>query len=136
MKHRTTAVVAVWLALAIAAPTSADQPTAFPFEMTFNDVNPCTGAVHAVTIAGTSFVHSHDGRTVVHSERTITTTPTGFTGHGTDSLVANGQVEMFRLADILTSASGDRVRARFVLVLDVSTGAVRVAKGGVSCLGK
>ena len=113
-------------ALGSAVPAAADPPTAVPFEFVFDDVNPCTGDIHTVTIAGTSFVHDHDGRIVAHSERTITTSPTGFVGHGTDSNVLNGQVEMFRLADILTNPSGDRIRARFVIVIDLSTGTVRV----------
>ena len=129
-------VLAALLPLAFAAPTAADEPAAVPFQIVFDDVNPCSGDVHTVTISGTSFVHSHDGRTVVHSERTITTSPTGFVGHGADSSVANGQVVMFRLADILTNASGERIRARFVFVIDVSTGAVRVQKGAVTCLGR
>ena len=123
------------VALASAVPAAADPPTAFPFEFVFDDVNPCTGEIHTVTIAGTTFVHDHDGRIVAHSERTITTSPTGFVGHGTDSSVSNGQVEMFRLADTLTNPSGDRIRARFVIVSDLSTGAVRAVTGGLTCLG-
>jgi hypothetical protein len=122
-------------ALAFAVPAAADPPTAFPFEFVFDDVNPCTGLTHTVTIAGTTLVHDHDGRVVASSERTITTSPTGFVGHGTDSYVLNGQIEMFRLTDILTSPSGDRIRARFVLVVDLSTGTVRVEKGELTCLG-
>src|SRR5215210_8445713 len=115
-------------ALAFAVPAVADPPAAFPFEFVFDDVNPCTGLTHTVTIAGTTLVHDHDGRVVAHSDRTITTSPTGFVGHGTDSYVLNGQVEVFRLTDILTSPSGDRIRARFVMVVDLSTGTVRVGK--------
>ena len=138
MKARVGWLVAVLLgvvALSVAGPAAADPPTAFPFEFVFDDVNPCTGDIHTVTIAGTNFVHFHDSRIVVYSERTITTSPTGFVGHGRDSTVENGQVVMFRLADILTNASGDRIRARAVIVLDVSTGTVRVEKGELSCLG-
>ena len=123
------------IALASAVPAAADPPTAFPFEFVFEDVNPCTGDTHTVMIAGTTFVHDHDGRVVAHSERTITTSPTGFVGHGTDSYVLNSQVEMFRLADIATSPSGDRFSARFVFVIDVSTGTVRVDKFELTCLG-
>ena len=138
MKARVGWLVAVLLgvvALAFAVPAAADPPTAFPFEFVFDDVNPCTGLIHTVTIAGTTFVHDHDGRIVAYSERTITTSPTGFVGHGTDSDVENGQVVVFRLTDILTNASGDRFRARFVFVLDVSTGTARVEKGELTCLG-
>jgi hypothetical protein len=123
------------VSLVFAGPAAADPPTAFPFEFVFDDVNPCTGDIHTVTIAGTTFVHDQDGRIVAHSERTITTSPTGFVGHGTDSNVLNGQVEMFRLTDILTNPSGERITARFVIVIDLSSGTVRVVTGGLTCLG-
>src|SRR3972149_1294193 len=113
------------VARAFAVPAAADPPTAFPFEFVFDDVNPCTGLIHTVTIAGTTFVHDHDGRIVAYSAGTISTSPTGFVGHGTDASVLNGQVEMFRLADILTNPAGDRIRARFVIVVDLSSGTVR-----------
>ena len=129
------AVTLTMVALAFAVPAAADPPTAFPFEFVFEDVNPCTGDIHTVTIAGTTLVHDHDGRIVAYSQRTITTSPTGFIGHGTDSYVLNGQVEVFRLIDILTNPSGDRIRARSVIVVDLSTGTVRVEKGGLTCLG-
>jgi hypothetical protein len=84
----------------------------------------------------TFFAHFHDGRVHGHSERTSTTSPTGFVGHGTDSLVDNGQVIKFTQTDILTNASGDRIRARFVFVLDLSTGTVRVLQlEPPTCLG-
>jgi hypothetical protein len=35
----------------------------------------------------------------------------------------------------MTNASGDRFRAHFVFVLDVSAGTVRVERGGLTCLG-
>src|SRR5262245_13933896 len=94
------AVTLTVVALAFAAPAAAEPPIAIPFEFVFDDVNPCTGEIHTVTIAGTNFVPSHEGRVVVHSERTITTSPTGFVGHGTDTSVDNGNVLMFRLTDI------------------------------------
>jgi hypothetical protein len=123
-------------ALAFAVPAAADRPTVFTFEFSFPGVDPCTGLVHTVTIAGTEFVHFHDGDVVSHAERTITTTPTGYIGHGTDTDVFNGQIFMNRFTDILANESGDRFRASFVFVLDLSTGTVRVEKGiEVTCLG-
>ena len=129
------AVLLAVVALGSALPAAADPPTAVPFEFVFDDVNPCTGDIHTVTIAGTTSVHDHDGRIVANSRRTITTSPTGFVGHGSGSHVLNDQVEMFRLSDILMNPSGDRIRARFVIVFDLSTGTVRVATGGLTCLG-
>ena len=122
------------LALAFAVPAAADPPTAFPFKDVFPDVNPCTGNVMTVTIAGTAFVHFHGNRIVGHSERTITTSD-GFVGHGTDSFVENGQIAMFRQTDIMTNASGDRFRARGVFVVDISTETVRVDRFELRCLG-
>ena len=134
MKSVFAALLGV-VALAFAVPAAADPPTDFPFEFVFDDVNPCTGLTHTVTITGTTSVHNHDGRIVATSERTITTSPTGFVGHGTDSYVLNGEVEVFRLNDIATSPSGDRFRAGFLVVLDLSSGTVRVEKGELTCLG-
>jgi hypothetical protein len=123
------------VALAFAAPAAADPPTAFPSEEVFPDVNPCTGDIVTVTIAVTDFVHFHDGRIVVRSERTITTSD-GSVGHGTASLVGNGQVIRFGMTDILTNASGGYyIRARGLFVLDVSTWTVRVERFELTCLG-
>lgn len=113
----------------------ADRPTAVPFEFVFPDVNPCSGLVHIVTISGTSWVHEHNGRIIFHSERTITTS-SGFEGRGTDSFVNNGEIERFVLNDILTHESGERFRAHFGLVFDLSTGALITVIGGpLKCLG-
>jgi hypothetical protein len=88
-----------------------------------------------VTIAVTDFVHFHDGRLVVRSERTITTSD-GSVGHGTGSLVANGQVIRASMTDIMKNTSaGYGFRARGVFVLDVSTGTVRVESFELTCLG-
>jgi hypothetical protein len=124
------------VALAFAVPAAADPPTEIAQLDVFPDVNPCTGLIHTVTITETFFAHFHDGRVHGHSERTITTSPTGFVGHGTDSFVDNGQIIKFTQTDILTNASGDRIRARFVFVLDLSTGTVRVQQfEPPTCLG-
>ena len=45
-------------ALAVAPPAAAGPPTAMPFEVTFPDVNPCTGLMHTVT--GSSVVLGWD----------------------------------------------------------------------------
>jgi hypothetical protein len=127
-------VAAVALVGFFAGPAAADAPTEFPILDVFPDVNPCTGDPMTVTFVGTAFVHIHDSRTVVRSERTITTSD-GFVGHGTDSFVENGQVVMFRQTDIMTNPSGDHFRARGVFVLDLSTETVRVEGFELTCLG-
>ena len=122
------------VALAFAAPAAADAPTEFPILDVFPDINPCTGNPMIVTFIGTVRVHEHGSRIVAHAHRTITTSD-GFVGRGTDTFVDNGRVVAATLNDMLANASGDRFRARFVFVLDVSTGTVRVDKGGLTCLG-
>jgi hypothetical protein len=122
------------VALVVAVPAAADRPTQFPILDVFPDVNPCTGNAMTVTFVGTAYVHFHDGRVVARAQRTITTSD-GFVGHGTDNFVDNGHVLMSRLTDIMTNASGDRFRARGVLVIDVSTGTVRVERFELTCLG-
>jgi hypothetical protein len=121
------------VALAFAAPAAADPPTEFPILDVFDDVNPCTGEDMTVTFVGTAFVHFHGSRIVARTERTITTSD-GFAGHGTDTFVDNGQVVRFSQADIMTNASGDLFLARSVFVLDLSTGTVRVERGGLTCI--
>jgi hypothetical protein len=123
------------VAFAFAAPAAADPRTEFPIFDMFPDVNPCTGSPMTVTFVGTLFVHVHDSREVNQAHRTITTSD-GFVGHGTDTFVDNGRVIMFRQTDIMTNATtGDRFRAQFLFVLDLSTETVRVERGGLTCLG-
>ena len=121
------------VALAFAAPAAADRPTEEPIFEVFPDVNPCTGTPMTVTFIGTVFFHEHGSRIVAQAHRTITTSD-GFAGHGTDSFLDNGQVVVSRLSDIMTNAAGDRFRAHFVFVADLSTETVRVDRGGLTCI--
>ena len=122
------------VALAFAAPAAADRPTEYPILDVFPDVNPCTGDPMTVTFVGTVLVHEHGARVVARAHRTITTSD-GFVGHGTDSFVDNGQVVRATLTDIMTNPAGDKFRAQFVFVLDLSTDTVRVERGELTCLG-
>ena len=121
------------VALAFAAPASADPPTEMKSLDVFTDVNPCTGTIMTVTIASTVYIHEHGSRMSLHGERTITTSD-GFVGRGTDTFVDNGQIIMFRQTDIMTNASGDRFRASGVFVLDISTDTARVENFELTCL--
>ena len=136
----TGSVLAAALLLVVAAPAGADPPTQVgPFEDTFDDVNPCTGLVHTVTIAATFSVHSHDGPIVAQGDRTLSTS-SGFFGEGTSSFVL-GEIEMFRFTDLLSNDAGDRIKATGVFVEqdpdleDLSTGTVRVDRFDLTCLG-
>jgi len=122
------------IALPFAAPAAANPPTEEPIFEVFQDVNPCTGTPLTVTFVGTVSFHEHGSRIVAHAHRTITTSD-GFAGHGTDSFVSNGQIDRFRMADIMKSPSGALFLVRSVFVFDLSNGTVRVEKDfGLICI--
>lgn len=122
--------------LVVVAPVAAaDAPTQILEEVRFVDVNPCTGLDQTVTFAVTVSEHTHEERVVANGKRTVTTEPTGFVGRGTFSFVDNGQIAKFTSTDILTNPAGDRIRARNVIVVDLSTETIRVEKGELTCLG-
>jgi hypothetical protein len=130
-----TALLAAALGLLAVAPAAANRPTALTIqEIAANEVDPCTGATHDVTFDVTFLIHDHDGRTVARGVRTLTTT-VGYSGRGTSSFVANGQVEMFRFTDVLTDDSGNRIRARGVFVVDLGSETARVDRFQLTCVG-
>jgi hypothetical protein len=127
--------VAASLLFLVPATASAEAPTQIgPLTETFADVNPCTGLAQTGTLAVTFYVHSEGDRIVARGERTLSTS-SGFVGTGTSSYVLNGEIEMFRLTDILSNGAGDRIRARSVLALDLSTGTARVDSFELTCVG-
>jgi hypothetical protein len=127
--------VAASLLFLVPATASAEAPTQIgPLTETFADVNPCTGLAQTGTLAVTFYVHSEGDRIVARGERTLSTS-SGFVGTGTSSYVLNGEIEMFRLTDILSNGAGDRIRARYVLALDLSTGTARVDSFELTCVG-
>lgn len=135
MRLVSACVVAASLLLLVPATASADPPTQIgPLTETFADVNPCTGLAQTGTLVVTFYVHSEGGRTVARGERTLSTS-SGFVGTGTSSYVLNGEIEMFRFTDILSSGAGDRIRARSVVAIDLSTGTARVDSFELTCLG-
>jgi hypothetical protein len=127
--------VAASLLFLVPATASAEAPTQIgPLTETFADVNPCTGLAQTGTLAVTFYVHSEGDRIVARGERTLSTS-SGFVGTGTSSYVLNGEIELFRLTDILSNGAGDRIRARSVLALDLSTGTARVDSFELTCVG-
>ena len=127
-------LLAVPLLLVGVAPAHADPPTEVVQPLAvFQDVNPCTGEHHTVTIASTFSVHDHQGTEVVNG-RTVLSTSTGFSGQGTGSFTANSQVARFHFIDMLTNEEGDRIQAKGVFVIDLSTETVRVDRFDLVCI--
>jgi hypothetical protein len=135
MRLVSACVVAASLLLLVPATASAEAPTQIgPLTETFADVNPCTGLAQTGTLVVTFFVHSQGGRSVARAERTLSTS-SGFVGTGTSSYVLNGEIEMFRFTDMLSNGAGDRIRARSVVAIDLSTGTARVDSFELTCVG-
>ena len=137
MRARTPRALALCFMLSLVpVPAVPAPPVEMQFLFVFDDINPCTGLVHTVTISGTALVQSRDDHFVSVAARTITTSPTGFVGHGTETIVENHNIFHLRLLDVLTNAAGDRIRAKIVLIFDVESGTVRLEKGAVLCIGQ
>ena len=134
---RMRAAPPILVALALVSMDSslqASEPLPLPIFDVFDDVNPCTGAMHTVTVTGTARLHDHDGRLVVHVERVVSTS-TGFEGRGAQAFIDNGQIIRLALNDVLVHPDGSRIRAHANLLIDVATSEVRVARGRVVCVG-
>jgi hypothetical protein len=126
-----TALLVLGLVVTSAATISAQR---IPFKFSFAANDPCTGQPMTVTIQGVTFAREIQGRVVNTSARLIST-DTGYIGHGTDTLVVNGQVNIFRNADVVTNdATGHQFVARVVFLLDLSTNTIRLNKVNVQCV--
>jgi hypothetical protein len=128
-----TALFVLAFSAAATVQVAADAPLALPFFQQFDDLNPCSGQTHTITVSGTAYVNDENGALIVHVDRSIATN-SGFEGRGTSTLVDNGQVSKFSLRDTLTNVSGERIRAGFILVIDLSTGEAKAFHGAVTCV--
>lgn len=112
---------------------AASAPVRDQFTIVFTDVNPCSGAPHTVTLTGFRLIHEHNGRFVIRIQRTITTS-SGFVGRGGDTFVANRNIEKVSINDMLTNASGDRIRAHLIIVTDARTGLGKAVSRSLTCI--
>lgn len=117
---------------AYASHRGAPEPVPFAGMMSF--VNPCTGLPDTVTISGTLWIH--DVAVVVRSESTLVTA-SGFEGERHRTIVEkDGKIFKVSLNGMMASASGDRIRIHFILLIDLAAGTTRVLQGGApACIG-
>jgi hypothetical protein len=127
-------LVGAMFVLSAASPAAADPAFEVSIVETFTDIDPCTGLEHEVTLDVTFYVHNHDDDSVARGVRSLSTT-LGYTGGGTSSYVWNGNVEMFRLTDVITNESGDKILARAVFQADLRNETARIDKFDLTCLG-
>jgi hypothetical protein len=115
---------------------AANAPIPFPFFDQFDDLNPCTGLFHTITVTGTQWRHEHNNNLVVREKSTITTSD-GFEGKVSATDVTNfsgANVYKSTFNSMLTHPDGAKIRAHFVLVVDLETGTVRVFKFAADCV--
>ena len=123
-------------ALFVGAPAAiADRPVAEGWVDVFDDVDPCTGLIHTVSITASYYVHSHDGKEVISGGKTTISTSSGYSGTGTISEVDNGQVFRGVFFDRLSNDAGDRIHAKGVIMVDLSSDTVRVEAVSLTCVG-
>jgi hypothetical protein len=112
-----------------ALPAAADAPTVRHFQDVFDDVNPCTGLLHTVTIDVTAYstVPGHH-----HATRTITTS-SGFVGRGEEVGLLHD--DTFLLNDILVNAeTGQRIHAHVIVVQNPATSEPQVFRQTFTCI--
>ena len=117
----------------------ADQPTELVQSYDFVDVNACTSEPDVFHVDVDVRVHDgHAANIVVIGDRQTGWTDSGFElVQGRSSFVQNHAIERVALLDVWEHPdTGDRLVARFVVVVDLSAGEVRVDSFvTVRCLG-
>jgi hypothetical protein len=137
MRRRIFAVIAgtMLMTLLAAPPVLADKAAIFTDSVTFTDVNPCTGLDHEVTINIVVSVHEHRNSVVAHADRSGTT-DSGFTMiAGTQSFVANGNLERGAFTDQWRHPDGSKFVAQGQFVFDLDRQEFLVDNSSLRCLG-
>jgi hypothetical protein len=124
------------LSAVLAVPASANPPVVFPDSgVPFPDTNPCSGAGMLVTIDAIVRIHEHQNNFVVHVKKSGTTDDGFVMVNGTESFMANGNVERGAFTDMWRNDAGDRFRASGRFVFNINTGTLQVDTFSLTCLG-
>jgi len=116
--------------------TAASRPEEVTWTDVLQDVDPCTGILQTISISWACLYSEAEGGEVATCQRTITTTPTGYVGHGTYSTVNSGHLIAWRITDTLKNDAGNRVKMQYRTVYDPSSGTWRVEDSRLTCLGR
>ena len=125
------ALLAVTSAALIGTVTaSANPPTVRSFQETFDDLNPCTGQMHTVTIVVTQYLVSPILNRGTHE----ITTSSGFVGRGQETEVGPND-EVFVLNDTLVNAeTRERIRTQLIGIVNPATGEFQVFRAELTCI--
>ena len=103
-------------AAAFASPAAAASPVISPFDESFVDVNPCTGALHTVHVTGTFYEFDRANGVAYRIDRVVTTS-SGFSGGGNEVGIGD---RIFKVSDLLMNADGDILLANGIVTFDRS----------------
>lgn len=125
------------LLLSVAPAIFADPPAEIPFgPIVFDDLDPCTGESHTLTIFIDTFVHlGHPNNIVDRGVRT------GFTSSGyelfagNDLFLTNAGTFRMKFKDMWRHDDGRMFRAAGVFVVNFNTGEIVVNKFAIECVG-
>ena len=135
MRKTTGMLIAIAMLFVAAVPAAADAPISITDSFTFEDVDPCTGEMDAITINVDVSLHVHGEREVVSIARTGTTT-SGYTMiAGTESFVFNGNVARAALTDQWRNDDGSKFKAQGTFVFNLRKGELLVDRFSLTCLG-
>ena len=135
MRKTTGAIVAIAMLFMAAAPAAADAPIEIQDSFTFQDVNPCTGELHEITIHVDVSLHLHADREVVSIARSGSTDD-GYTMiAGTESFVFNGNVARAAFTDQWRGDDGSKFKAQGKFVYNLRKDALLVDEFSLTCIG-
>ena len=125
MRARTLIVslVVAMMAVTTALPALAVKPVAASAEVTFPDVNPCTGEEHLVTIAWDIAFRENRNSVILTFDTTITTSD-GWSGTGRETQVLNDNHLINSLSIFVSDGDGSVYSVIGPRKIDPATGEV------------
>ena len=119
----------------LAVPALADKPFTFTDSTTFEDVNPCSGAVDEITINFEVSIHVHNNNFVVTEKRTGSTA-SGYTMiAGTAKWVENSGGAQAGFMDQWRHPDGSKFRAWGTISYNANKDEVVVDRFVLACIG-
>lgn len=128
----TVSILAVGLGV---VPASADAPTTFSVSVTFDEVNPCSGADVSITLNFDISEHQgHSKNFVAHVSRSGSTSDGYTMVNGVESFVFNGNVARGSFTDMWQHPDGSKFRVSGVFVDNIRQQDFKVDKFALTCL--
>ena len=136
MRKVLSAVAIAAVLLSVGGPASADPPAELSAEVTFVDVNPCSGLDHEVTLRFDVRLHRHRENLVVTIRRSGSTSDGFEMIAGAGNVVENRNVFHETFVDQWRSPDGAKFAVHGQVVLDLDAEEPRVDRFSLECIGR